>query len=365
MIKRKFFKKRKHQVKLPDLIEIQKNSYKWLFDEGIKELLREISPVDDFTGKNLSLEFGDYFLDQPKYDEATSRSKNLTYKAPLKCRVTLHNKVTKKKKKSDIFLGDFPLMTPRGTFIINGVERVVVSQIVRSYGVIFTSEKNNNRQNFGAKIIPSRGAWLEMETSGHDVIYVKIDRKRKIPITTFLKAIGMKSNQEIIKAFSDVDNNPNHKYIENTFKKDQAKNQDEALVEVYKRIRPGDLATPESAKSFLEAMFFNPKRYDLGSVGRYKINQRLGLKANQSTKNRILRLEDVIEVIKEIIRLNNNPDAQPDDIDHLKNRRIRSVGELIQGRLRIGLLRMERIIKDRMSVSDLDTVIPSRGAWLR
>ncbi len=357
---RKYFKKIKRNVSLPDLVEIQKNSYDWLFKYGIKELLAEISPVDDFTGKNLSLEFNDYYLDNPKYDEQTARSKNLSYKAALKCKVTLINKITKKKKKSDIFLGDFPLMTQRGTFIINGVERVVVSQIVRSYGVIFTAETINDKKYFGAKIIPSRGAWLEIETSQKDMIYVKIDRKRKIPITTFFKSIGLETNEEILKTFSDVDVNNQHKYIETTLTKDPAKDKDEASVEVYKRIRPGDLATAESAKSFLDAMFFNPKRYDLGRVGRYKINQRLGIEVPQLTKNKILRLEDVVEVIKEIIRLNNNPDAVPDDIDHLKNRRVRAMGELVQGRLRVGFLRMERIIKDRMSVSELDIVMPSQ-----
>jgi len=357
---RKQFTKKNYHVSLPDLIEVQKKSYKWLFDEGIQELLREISPVDDFTGKNLSLEFTDYFLDSPKYDEATARAKNLTYKAPLKCKVVLHNKITKKSKKSDVFFGDFPLMTPRGTFIINGIERIVVSQIVRSFGVIFTSEMLSNKNFFGAKIIPSRGAWLEFETSPRDVLYVKIDRKRKIPVTTFLKAIGFTSNEEIKQAFSDTDNNDEHRYIEATLAKDPAKNVDEAVIEVYKRIRPGDLATSESAKSFLEAMFFNPKRYDLGKVGRYKINQRLNLKLDNSFENRVLLKSDVVEVIKEIINLNNNPLAIPDDIDHLKNRRVRAVGELVQGRLRVGFLRMERIIKDRMSVSDLDTVMPSQ-----
>ncbi len=357
---RKIFNKAHFNTSLPDLIELQKKSYEWLFETGIKELLAEISPVEDFTSKNLSLDFTDYFLDDPKHDEITARSKNLTYKAPLKCSVVLHNKVTNKKKKSDVFLGDFPLMTPRGTFIINGVERVVVSQIVRSYGVIFTLEELNNKKYFGAKVIPSRGAWLEIETSPRDVIYIKIDRKRKIPITTFLKTIGLTDNTQIINTFKDVDINPHHKYIQSTLDKDPSKNVDQAYIEVYKRIRPGDLATAESAKSFLDAMFFNPKRYDLGSVGRYKMNQRLNINASQTLSNRILRLEDIIEVIKEIIKLNNDPDAVADDIDHLKNRRVRAVGELVQGRLRVGFLRMERIIKDRMSVSDLDTVMPSQ-----
>ncbi len=341
---------------LPDLIEIQKSSYNWLFAEGIRELLNEISPVDDFTGKNLSLEFGKYSLEEPKIDEETARQKNLTYKAPLKCRVTLKNLQTNKSKDADVFLGDFPLMTPRGTFIINGVERVVVTQIVRSYGVIFVAEEGQGRKLFGAKIIPSRGAWLEFETSPRNIISVKIDRKRKIPITTFLRAMGLSTDADFKKAFGDIDDHPDYKYIQSTLERDPAKTVDEALIEVYKRIRPGDLATADSARAFLHAMLWSPKRYDLGKVGRYRINQRLEMQVPED--QRILRLEDVIAVVREIIRLNNDPMANPDDVDHLKNRRIRAVGELVQGRLRVGFLRMERIIRDRMSVLPLDSVTP-------
>lgn len=359
-MERKYLSKPKHLVSLPNLINVQTNSYEWFLADGLKELFAEISPVDDFTGQNLSLEFGDYFLDKPKCDEETARTKNLTYEAPLRCKVTLYNKISKKKKTSDVFLGNFPLMTPQGYFIINGIKRVVVSQIVRSYGVLFVSERISGRKLFGAKIIPSRGAWLEFETSPRDVISVKIDRKRKIPVTSLLRIIGLEKDEDIIRAFDKVDDNGDHQYIKSTLARDPAKTYEEALVEVYKRARPGDLATPDSAKSFLEAMFFNPKRYNLGRVGRYKINQRLGTNADDSTKNKVLRLEDVVAVIKEIIDLNNNPLAEQDDVDHLKNRRIRAVGELIQGRLRVGLLRMERIIKDRMSVLDPDMVVPSQ-----
>jgi DNA-directed RNA polymerase subunit beta len=357
---RKVFKDSKFYVPLPNLIEMQSDSYDWLIKEGLRELLDEISPVDDFTGKNFILEFTDYNLDEPKYDEETTRKKNLTYKSPLRCKVVLTNKFTNKKKESEVFLGDFPLMTKRGTFIINGVERVVVSQIVRSYGVLFVKDELIGKNLFGAKIIPSRGAWLEFETSSRDVIYVKIDRKRKIPVTTFLRAMGLKTEQEILNAFSNVDTNSERKFIENTLDKDPAKTYEDSLVEVYKRIRPGDLATSDSAKSFIEAMLFNPKRYDLGMVGRYKMNQRLNLNRDESKQNRVLLLDDVIEVIKEIIKLNNDSEAKADDIDHLKNRRIRGVGELVQGRLRVGFLRMERIIKDRMSVMDPESSSPSQ-----
>ena len=353
------FSKPKFTIALPNLIELQTKSYDWFFKEGIRELLDEISPVEDFTGKVLILEFLDYSLDTPNYDEQTAKNKNLTYEASLKCQVRLTNKINGKSKEFSVFLGVFPLMTDRGTFIINGIERVVVSQIVRSYGVLFVSEEMAGRRLFGAKIIPSRGAWLEFETSNRDVISVKVDRKRKILFTTFLRSLGLTDDQ-ILKAFEGVNDNPNHDYVKATLVRDSARTFNEAAVEVYKRIRPGDLATPETAKSFLEAMFFNPKRYDLGRVGRFKINQRLGLNFSEELKNRILKVEDVVEALREIIRLNNDPTALADDIDHLRNRRVRAVGELVQAKVRVGLLRMERIIKDRMSVLDPDTVTPAQ-----
>ncbi|MEK7142872.1 MAG: DNA-directed RNA polymerase subunit beta [Patescibacteria group bacterium] len=355
MSRRQFGSIKKISLNLPNLIEVQTNSYEWFFREGIQELLDEINPVEDFTGKILKLEFIGTNLDQPRFNEETTREKNLTFQAPLRCNVKLTNKMTGKSKESTVFLGDFPLMTDKGTFIINGVERVVVSQIVRSFGVLFVAEEVQGQRLFGAKIIPSRGAWLEFETSSRNVISVKVDRKRKILISTFLRALGLTTDQ-IIQAFEGVNDNLERDYIKATLARDSAKTDDEALVEVYKRIRPGDLATPETAKTFLEAMFFNPKRYDLGRVGRYKLNRRLNLDANFDWKNRILRIKDVVEVISEIIRLNNDPLATHDDVDNLKNRRVRAVGELVQGKVRVGLLRMERIIKDRMSVLDPDTV---------
>ena len=357
---RKYFRTPRVEVPLPNLVELQLNSYDWLFREGLRELFDEISPVEDFTGKNYRLEFGEYFLEDPKYDEVTARQKNLTYKAPLRARVTLTNKVTGKKKTSDVFLGDFPLMTNRGSFIINGVERVVVSQIVRSYGTLFVCDESAGKKRFGAKIIPTRGAWLEFETSNRNIISVKIDRKRKIPVTTFLRALGGLTEDQILQAFADVDTHEENKYIQSTLDRDPAKDYDESLVEVYKRIRPGDLVTPDSAKTFIETLLMNFKRYDLGRVGRYKMNQRLHINLPDAPENRVLRVEDVIEVVKEIIRLNNDPEAKQDDVDSLKNRRVRAVGELVQGRLRVGLLRMERIIKDRMSMLDPASIVPSQ-----
>jgi DNA-directed RNA polymerase subunit beta len=360
MIKRTYPQGIRTQLSLTNLIDVQLKSYDWFLREGIKELLSEISPIRDFTEKNLELEFGDYFFEECKIDARTAKEKNLTYKASLKCKARLTNLITKKTKTSEVFLGDFPVMTDKGTFIINGIERVVVTQIVRSYGVLFVKNIVTGRNLFGSKIIPSRGCWLEFETSPKDVISVKIDRKRKIPVTTLLRVIGLEKDQDILAAFSSVDDNPDHPYIKNTLKKDQTKNAEQAVVEVYKHIRPGDLVTPASAKTFIDAMLFNPKRYDLGKVGRYKINQRLNTKYSEDISNRILKLEDVINVIREIIRLNNDPMAKADDIDHLRSRRIRAVGELVQGRLRVGLLRMERIIKDRMSVVDPDTALASQ-----
>ncbi len=343
---------------LPNLVNIQLSSYAWFFKEGFRELLDEISPIEDFTGDNYSLSFADYYLEKPKVDEITAREKNLTYKASVRVKATLLNKKTEEIKEGEIFFGDFPLMTARGTFIINGVERVVVSQIVRSYGTLLTNNKVNGKSCFGAKIIPSRGAWLEIETNSKNVITVKIDRKRRIPITTLLRALGVANDDEIKSLFADVDVDDENQYIESTLAKDPAKNHEEGLVETYKRIRPGDLATPESAKIFIETMFFNPKRYDLGRVGRYKMNMRLNLDVENIPENRVFRKEDLIEIIKEIIRLNNTPGAEADDTDNLKNRRIRAVGELVQNRVRVGLLRIERIVKDRMSVADPEEITP-------
>lgn len=356
--KRKFFTKRQG-LPLPDLIKIQKKSYQWFLKEGLKELFEEISPITDFSGKSLSLHFEDYYLDEPKFDEITCRQKNITYEAPLRVKVKMVNEGTKKSLKQEIYLGEFPLMTDRGTFIVNGIERVVVSQIVRSAGVFFSSQIFGGRRYYSAKIIPNRGAWLEVETDSRNVMWVKVDRKRKVAVTSLLRAFGYSTDREIKELFKDVDNHPDISYIDSTLEKDVADNQDEGLVEVYKRIRPGDLAAPENAKSLIFSMFFRFDRYDFGRVGRYKINQRFQLDLPIDREHRILRKEDLVEVIKEIINLNISQ-GEPDDIDHLGNRRIRAVGELIQNKFRIGLARMERIVKDRMTTMDIGTLTPSK-----
>ncbi len=357
---RQFFTE-SYKLELPDLIQIQKNSYDWFLKEGLRELMHELTPIIDISDKGLELSFEDYYLDEPKFDEVVCKEKNVTFEAPLRVKVTLNNTKTKKKQTQEIFLGDFPLMTERGTFIINGIERVIVSQIIRSAGVFFTSNfvREKNRVFYGAKIIPNRGAWLEFESDANNVIWVKIDRKRKVAATSLLRAFGVENDEEIMKLFKDVDNNPDIKYIESTINKDAAKSQDEGLIEVYKRIRPGDMATADNAKSLIFAMFFNFDRYDFANVGRYKMNQRFGTEYPLDEENRFLKVEDVVNVLKEIIRLNNTQEPA-DDIDHLGNRRIRAIGELIQNKFRVGLARMERIVKDRMSTMDPTTLSPSK-----
>jgi len=350
-----------YKVDPPDLIEIQKSSYNWFIKEGLRELFEEISPIEDMSGKGLELHFDDYYLDEPKFDEVLSKEKNISYEAPIRIQATLKNAKTKKKESQGIFLGDFPLITDRGTFIINGIERAIVSQIIRSAGVFFTSNylREKNRRFYGAKIIPNRGAWLEFETDANNVIWVKIDRKRKVAATSLIKAFGGHSEEEIKEMFRDVDNHEDIKFIENTLAKDVAENQEDGLIEVYKRIRPGDLATADNAKSLIFAMFFNFARYDFGKVGRYKMNQRFSTDYKLDEEDRVLKIDDIVNVLKEIIRLNiTQEDA--DDIDHLGNRRIRAVGELIQNRFRVGLARMERIVKDRMSTMDPTTLTPSK-----
>lgn len=356
--KRKFFKKH-IMVSLPNLIEAQVTSYNWFLQKGFQELLDEINPIKPFTGKDLELKIFDYYLDDPKYDELTAKNKNISYEAPLRAKARLVIKKTGEIKEQEIYLGDFPMMTNRGTFIINGVERVVVSQMIRSPGVFFTMEYQKGKKLFGAKIIPNRGAWLEIDTDLEGVINVKIDRKRKIPLTALLRAFGIASNDEIKNIFADVDRGE-ISYIEATIAKDQTKTRGEGYKEVYKRIRPGDLATEENAKQTIDSMFFNFEKYDFGSVGRYRLNQRLNVNREDNNKNRVLLLEDFILIIKEIINLNNNPLAEEDDIDHLGNRRVRTTGELIQNKLRVGLVRMVRNIKDRMSTCDLETVMPGQ-----
>jgi DNA-directed RNA polymerase subunit beta len=357
-MQKKYFSKYKEPfIPLPNLVEIQLNSFQWFLKDGLKELLAEFSPINDYAGKEFILEFLDYSIDEPKYDEYYAKANNLSYEAPLKIKVRLTKKATKEIKEQEVFLADMPLMTSHGTFIVNGVERVVVSQLARSFGVYFTMNVLRGKKLFGAKIIPNRGAWIEMETDLDGAIYIRIDRKRKVPVTALLRILGLEDSKEIEKKFSKIDNGE-IAYIKKTLVKDDATNADEAYVEIYKRIRPGELATVENAKELLEDMF-SPARYDLSNVGRYKFNQRLNLPLdNIKSRPKTLSLEDMVAVVSEIINLNNNPEAQPDDIDHLGNRRIRAVGEMLQNQLRVGMARMKRNIQDRMSTLDPDILTP-------
>ncbi len=356
---RKFFTDSRTALNMPDLIEVQKTSYHWFLKEGLKELFEEVSPIRDFIGRDLELYFLNYYLDEPRFDERTAKAKNVSFEAPLRVETKLVNKKTGEIKEQEVFLGDFPLMTDRGTFIINGIERVVVSQLIRSAGAFFTSEIIRGRRFYGAKIIPNRGAWLEIETDANNVLSVKIDRKRKVAITSLLRAFGFSTDEQIRALFTDVDTNPDNRYIESTLAKDVARNEAEGLREVYKRIRPGDLATTDNARDLIYKMFFSFDRYDFGRVGRYKLNQRLGLDFPNDKEHRVLQKEDLIAIIKQVIILNNEQ-READDIDHLGNRRVRAIGELVQNKFRIGLARMERIIKDRMSTLDINTLTPNQ-----
>ena len=415
---------------MPDLIEIQKDSYQWFLREGLKEVFNDISPIEDFTG-NLVLEFIDHKLETtPKYSEDECRERDVTYAVPLKVKVRLINKETGEVKEQEVFMGDFPLMTENGTFIINGAERVIVSQLVRSPGVYFNSQRDKNgRELFSGTIIPNRGAWLEMEMDSNEVLYVRVDRTRKVPITVLLRALGYGTNGQLLELMGEDEK------ILRTFEKDNTENQNEALIEIYKRLRPGEPPTVENAKSLLESLFFDAKRYDLAHVGRYKFNKKLRLrdriigrisaenvehpitgevilkkgdKINRKSAElleslkimelkielaedraesrmrgeyhpRIVKIisngyseepgpeghrtekhvtvEDIVAAVNYFINLPYRI-GNIDDIDHLGNRRLRSVGELLQNQFRIGLARMERVVKERMTIQDVDTITP-------
>lgn len=371
MKKKKFANFEKPVTDIPYLIQIQLNSYERFFQEGLRQVLDEVSPIVDHSGEKLELSFLDYHLEEPKYDEDEARAHNASYEAPLRIRVGLKNKKTEEIKEQEIYLGDFPLITDRGTFILNGVERVIVSQLLRSPGVYFDATERAESRTFGAQVIPSRGAWVEFETSYKGVINVKVDRKRKFPATSFLKAFSalrsdekpkIAKDKDIRKLFKDLSGGETD-YIKNTLEKDEAESQEEGLVETYKRVRPGELATVDNARGLLEAMF-SFERYDLASVGRWKLNERLhGERPDKeefSEQERLLKLEDLVLTMKQIIKLNQDPQAEENDIDHLKNRRVRTIGELLKDRIRIGLGRVERQVKDKMSTLDTHSITPTQ-----
>ncbi len=355
---RVYFTKTDDALTIPNLIEHQTKSFQTFVQEGLGEIFAEINPVEDYTGTKIELRFKEYRFGEPKMDELTARENNVSFEAPLYANLELTNKVTGEVKEQEIYLGDYPWMTSRGTFVINGAERVVVSQLIRSPGIFFTADTAGGRNVYGAKLIPGRGAWLEFETAANGAIYVKIDRRRKLAVTTLLRALGYAQNGQLKELFKDVDTGETS-YIDATLAKDPSKGNSDALIEVYRRIRPGDLATVDNARSLIENVFFNFKRFDLSRVGRYKMNKRLDIDVANIAKNRVMRLDDLVAIIKEIIRLNNTQEA-PDDIDSLANRRVKLVGELVQRQFRIGLLRMERNAKDRMSMSEIETVTPAQ-----
>ena len=373
---------------VPNLVEIQRESFKWFLKEGIREVFEEVSPIKDFTGNlelhfaagrrrsrtphedeqgDLHLDFDGYRLEKLKYSVDECLERHYNYSAALKVQVRLVIKETGEVKEQEVFMGDFPLMTEQGTFVINGAERVVVSQLVRSPGVHYRMTPDpNGRLLPSATVIPNRGAWLELEVDGNNIIYVRIDRTRKLPVTVLLRAMsqaktedrrgdhhGLTNDEDILKYYR------NDKAVAATLHKDDSKTPEDALLAIYRRLRPGDPPTIESARTLLNTLFFDPRRYDLGKVGRYKLDKKLSLKPapEGAPDGRVLKPKDIIEIVRYLIALNNN-EGKPDDIDHLGNRRVRSVGELLQNQLRIGMLRMERVIRERMTILDAGTITP-------
>jgi DNA-directed RNA polymerase subunit beta len=334
---------------MPNLIEIQQNSYRWFLDEGLRDMFRDISPIQDFTG-NLVLEFIDYSLGEAKYQVEECKERDVTFAAPLRVKVRLINKETGEVKEQEVFMGDFPLMTDKGTFIINGAERVIVSQLVRSPGVYYAEQIDpSGKKLYGATVIPNRGAWLEFESDVNDNIFVRVDRTRKLPGTVLIRALGYSSNGQILELFND------NEYIRATLERDNSESTEEALVEIYKRLRPGEPPTVDSARSLLEALFFDAKRYDLAKVGRYKLNKKLGLDVPMEVRH--LTRGDIVASIQRMLALMEG-EGHKDDIDHLGNRRLRSVGELLQNQFRIGLSRMERVVRERMTIQDVEVITP-------
>jgi DNA-directed RNA polymerase subunit beta len=334
---------------VPNLIQTQINSFEWFKSEGLGMLFNEVSPIQDFDGGRFELTLVDHKFQAPKYSEEECRGKEITYSAPLYVTARLLIRETGEIKEQRLFMGDVPMMTAEGTFVINGAERVVVSQLVRSPGAYFTTEHDasSDRDLCFVKLIPYRGAWLEFETSSRDVLSVKVDRRRRAPVITLLRALGLATEEELKTIFKDVDTDSNHQYMTATIDKDvQGQTEEEALIEFYRRLRPGEPPNAENAKNLMHNLFFNPRRYDLGNVGRYKLNKRLGLSLDSS--ERTLTKDDFLSVIRTMIMVNNGQ-INVDDIDHLGNRRIRAVGELLQNQLRIGFLRMERVVRERMT----------------
>ena len=358
----KSFSKISKVLDVPDLIDVQKDSFDWFTKKGLTDLFEEISPIEDNQGQNsrFALKFIDHDFEEPNFSEETCRSQEKTFDASMYVTVELQINAAGpgqgEVKEQRLYVGNIPMMTSAGTFIINGAERVVVSQLVRSPGVYFSEDRDpgSGRPLAAAKLIPYRGAWMEFETSNRDVIYVKVDRKRKTPVTTLLRALGYETNEEILELFEDVDTNLDHQFMKTTIDKDATvTNTEEALIEFYRRLRPGEPPNAENARGLINTLFFDSRRYDLGKVGRYKLDSVLKGPENADRDgepdDRILDKEDIINLLRRLIQINNE-ERRANDIDHLGNRRVRAVGELIQNQVRVGLLRMERVIKERMTI---------------
>lgn len=354
--KRRFQKYRDSRVPLPDLVEPQRASYRQFVEEGLKEVFKEFSPISDYSEKKFDLIFKKYELGAPKTTPQFAHENKITYEAQLRAHVVLKNKTLGSEKEQEIFLADIPVMTENGTFIVNGVERVIVPQLARSYGIFFTTKESKGKTHFGAKIIPARGAWVEIESEADGVIYVKIDRKRKFPISSLFRVFGIESKKDLKKRLHGVARA--EEYLTNTFEKDAAKDTDSSYIEIYKRLRDGDLATVENAREFVNSIF-SPERYDLSEIGRHHFNERFGLPTNaKATAERTISVEDLIAITKNIIEQNHTPGAVADDIDHLGFRRVRYFGEMLQQRIRVGMTRVRRNIQDRMSTIEAETSLP-------
>ena len=349
--KRYSFAKFEDALEVPDLIQTQIDSYEQFLKEGLKEVFNEISPIEDFS-ENLVLEFIDYYLGEPNYDVNECRERDATYSAPLQVKVRLINRETGEVKEQEVFMGDFPLMTEKGTFIINGAERVVVNQLIRSSGVYFNEERTKDgRRIITANIIPNRGAWIEFEYDKKRIISVRVDRTRKMPSTVLLRALGYGTDIQLLELFEE------HEVIQDTIERDNTDSTEEALIELYKRLRPGEPPTVESARNLINSLFFDSKRYDMADVGRYKLNKKLGIDVDPD--KHCLDEKDIVETVRYMLKIiDNHPDAFIDDIDHLGNRRLKTVGELLQNQFRIGLSRMERVVRERMTIQDIDVVTP-------
>ncbi|HWP98256.1 MAG TPA: DNA-directed RNA polymerase subunit beta [Syntrophomonadaceae bacterium] len=348
-VERLSYAKIEEPIELPNLIQVQLSSYKWFLEKGLREALQEVFPISDFTG-NLELDFIDYNLGDPKYSVPECKERDVSFQAPLKLRVRLTDKENGEIKESEVYMGDLPLMTEKGTFIINGAERVVVSQLVKSPGVYFSDRLDvAGNKLFGATIIPNRGAWFELEMDSTGAIYTRIDKTRKIPVTVLLRAIGYESNEAILELYGGEE------AMARTLEKDPTSNRKEALIEFYRRLRPGEMATEDAAEQLLNNLFFDPRRYDMAAVGRYKVNKKLGLQIPAET--RYLTVEDITTTIAYLLKLIRG-EGRTDVIDHLGNRRLRSIGELLQNQFRTGLVRMERVVRERMSIHDVETLTP-------